>query len=392
MPSEYCLNNVDIEDFLLNYWQKKPVVIRQGIHSLADLLTPNELAGLSCEEEAESRIIIENKASDVNHTDSRQRFDLLHGPFNEDTFETLADCNWTLLVQAVDHWLPEVADLLNHFRFIPRWRIDDVMVSYAPEGGSVGAHYDNYDVFLIQGAGKRRWKVGPTYSSNSPLQDNDQLRLIADFTTNEEYLLEAGDILYLPPLYGHHGISESHDCMTYSIGFRAPSHADLLSDFCDHQIENLAEELRYSDPNLSQPLNHAEISDDTIKQVQAILLEQIANTENISQWFGKYVTQSKYPRSEDSHTQAIDDYLTPDHIIYRDPASRFSFLHNDTATTLFVNGHGYECDLPFAQYITDYVESTGLELKPFAAQANHKHILETLFAQGALYFASTMDD
>ena len=183
------LTNFDIDSFLRDYWQQKPLLIRGPWEAWRNPLDPDELAGLACEAQIESRLVVGGEG----------KWAVEHGPFGEVRFAKLGMEPWTLLVQAVDHHIPEVAALLAPFRFIPNWRIDDVMVSYATDGGGVGPHYDQYDVFLIQGPGQRRWRVGQHCNANSALLPHEDLRLLADFEATDEYLLEPGDILYIPP-------------------------------------------------------------------------------------------------------------------------------------------------------------------------------------------------
>ena len=216
------LNQLTPSEFLAEYWQKKPLLIRQAIPNFQGLLTPNELAGLACEEEAQSRIV--QNIDDTWH--------LTHGPFDEDTLTSLPEKDWTLLVQYVNHHLPEVAELLSQFNFIPHARLDDLMISYAPTGGSVGPHIDSYDVFLLQGSGKRRWKINA--QPDLTLVEDVPLRILKQFTAEQEWVLAPGDMLYLPPNIAHHGVSEDDDCMTYSIGFRVPKTQELIQGFLDH--------------------------------------------------------------------------------------------------------------------------------------------------------------
>ena len=142
------LGSMPLGTFLSEYWQKKPLLIRSAMQNIASPVAADVLAGLACEQEVESRIVIQNK--------STKQWELKHGPFSEKSFSTLPATHWTLLVQAVDHWLPEAAEFLELFAFIPRWRIDDLMMSYANDGGGVGPHFDNYDVFLVQTNGKKK--------------------------------------------------------------------------------------------------------------------------------------------------------------------------------------------------------------------------------------------
>ncbi|MBP7951907.1 MAG: cupin domain-containing protein, partial [Sphingorhabdus sp.] len=198
------LTKFDITEFLAEYWQQKPMLIRNPWAEWANPLSPDDLAGMACEADVESRLITLDDGA-LSAED---------GPVPEKRFGRLGRAPWTLLVQAVDQYIPEVAALVEPFRFIPDWRIDDVMVSYATDGGGVGAHFDQYDVFLIQGLGTRRWQVGGYCDDNTPLLPHDDLRLLADFEATDEWLLEPGDILYVPPGFSHNGVAVGDDCMT----------------------------------------------------------------------------------------------------------------------------------------------------------------------------------
>lgn len=384
------LNNFNCQEFLQQYWQQKPVVIRNALPEFDNPITPDELAGLACEPQVESRLIVEKN----NH------WHLQHGPLDEQTFSELPDSHWTLLVQAVDHWVPEVAQLLNHFRFIPNWRIDDVMVSYACEGGSVGPHYDNYDVFLVQGYGQRRWQLGPKYSSQSELQDNDQLRLLTNFEAEQEWLLEPGDILYVPPLFGHWGTAASADCMTYSVGFRAPSHAEILSDFCDYQISQLSDEQRYSDANLPLQQNPGEISSEALSQVREIIRAQLENDSNIAQWFGQFMTAPKddqYAPDEliTVSSSTLKRQLEQDDTVYRNASFRFAFTNSEDTAILFVNGASLSSSasaLPLVILIANQDQYSGRLLAPYLADEENRRLLLQLFDRGCLYFEHELYD
>ncbi|MGK0441439.1 MAG: 50S ribosomal protein L16 3-hydroxylase [Pseudohongiellaceae bacterium] len=329
------LQNFNAEDFLKNYWQNKPLLIRNALPDFQNPLSPDELAGLACEEAIESRLI----------TGTNQDWQLTHGPLDDHHFEALPEHNWTLLVQAVDQWMPEVSSLIDHFNFIPFWRIDDVMVSYASDGGSVGPHYDNYDVFLIQGLGQRRWKLGQFCESDEALLKNTPLKILQNFETTEEWVLNPGDILYVPPRYAHWGTGEGEDCMTYSVGFRAPDHSEILSHFCDHQLAQLTDQQRYQDPTLSTKQAPGEINADAIANIQDILKRLSDNPAAITEWFGQYMTEPKYPHLHDDEQQGLStrdiEALLHEHdIIYRNPASRLAYNHsqNTHCLQLFVDG------------------------------------------------------
>ena len=256
-------------DFYTRYWQREPLVLRGVLADFRSPLSADELAGLACMHDAEARIVLEK--------DGAAPWEVRHGPFEEDVFAKLPESHWTLLVQAVDHWDTEVAALRRGFRPIPNWRIDDVMVSYATDGGSVGPHFDHYDVFLLQGLGRRRWRLGGPVGTDPTLVPEIELRLLSDFETREEHLLEPGDALYLLPGYAHWGIAVG-ECMTYSIGFRAPSSSDLIDGFAAEVAERLPEHERYRNPpNLAAVAGHpGEITESVVKRLHNIVLQQLS--------------------------------------------------------------------------------------------------------------------
>ena len=194
---------------------------------------------------------------------------------------------WSLLVQGVDRVHPEVSALMNCFSFIPNWRLDDVMVSYATDKGSVGAHIDNYDVFLIQGYGKREWKINDEKVLEDNFIEDLDIRILKDFKETQSYILEPGDMLYVPPRIAHHGIALG-DSMTYSIGFRAPEHWDLLNSFAKYLAEDLDEDILYADPDLKLQDNPGQIREEVIDKMQQVMIDYLSDKEKIASWFGRY--------------------------------------------------------------------------------------------------------
>ena len=275
------LNNLTPAQFLAEYWQKKPLLIRQAIPNFTGLMSPNDLAGLACEDDVQARIIKQSKG----------KWSVTDGPFDDADFAKLPKRDWTLLVQGVNQHLPEAADLLALFNFIPHARLDDLMVSYAPAGGGVGAHVDSYDVFLLQGSGKRRWKISG--QKDLSLVENAPLKILQNFNSEQEWTLEAGDMLYLPPQIAHWGISESDDCMTYSIGFRAPKTQELQHEFLSYLQDNLSAEGLYADADLALQNHPAEIGDDMINKVSAMLQKITWDKNNVADFLGKYLTEPK---------------------------------------------------------------------------------------------------
>lgn len=275
--------------FLAEYWQKKPLLIKNAIPDFTGLLSPEDLAGLACEDEVQSRIVLQKG----------DKWTLKNGPFDERAFSKLPEKDWTLLVQSVNHYLPEATALLQQFDFIPHARLDDLMVSYAPDGGGVGPHFDSYDVFLLQGQGKRRWRISE--QGDLSLVDGAPLRILKNFETKQEWLLEAGDMLYLPPQLAHWGIAVSdgtQDCMTYSIGFRAPKHQELASEFFGFMQDRLSQEKlvltgMYQDSDLTLSNHPAEISCDMVHKVSEILNKIQWSDSDIAQFLGGYLSEPK---------------------------------------------------------------------------------------------------
>ena len=377
------LNNFDIEVFLRDYWQQKPLLIRAAFAEWSNPLEPDELAGLACEPEVESRLIIGALGS----------WAVEHGPLAEARFAALGQEPSTLLVQAVDHHVPEVAALLAPFRFIPNWRIDDVMVSYATDGGGVGPHFDQYDVFLIQGHGQRRWRVGQHCDDTSALLPHDELRLLADFQATDEWLLEPGDILYVPPRIAHDGVAVGDDCMTYSIGFRAPSRHELITSFADELVAEMADDDRYGDPGLPAQPNPGEISAEALAALHQMVTEKLADRNAFARWFGEYTSAPKYPEvdwtpEEPAEAAQLRSWIANGELLTRNPASRFSFVRADGgAVRLFVDGECFETADETAEFAELLCAQEDMNVDPTLTQSEPAMaLLVQLYNQGSIAF------
>lgn len=279
------LGGLSPEEFLADYWQQKPLLIRNALPGFVSPISADELAGLALEEEVESRIILEEG--------DNSPWELLSGPFEEDIFQRLPESHWTLLVQAVDLWVPEVKMLLEHFDFLPPWRLDDIMVSYASPGGSVGPHFDYYDVFLLQAEGQRRWQIGGLCDQHTPRLDDTALRILSNFEKQDEWVLNPGDMLYLPPRLAHWGVAEN-DCLTYSVGFRSPTLAEMLGDLAT-ELMTQGNASYYQDPKLTPNMAREQIDPLFIQQVQGMLHQLANNEELLGDWFARYMTTPKCP-------------------------------------------------------------------------------------------------
>lgn len=325
------LGGLTAREFLRDYWQKKPLLVRQAFTDFESPIDPDELAGLALEEEVESRLVLEH---------GERPWELRRGPFTEDDFATLPERDWTLLVQAVDQFVPEVAELLESFRFLPSWRIDDVMISYATPGGSVGPHFDNYDVFLLQGYGTRNWKVGQMCDSDSKLLEHADLRILADFEQTDEWRLEPGDMLYLPPRLAHFGVAEDN-CLTYSVGFRAPSAAEVLTHFTDFLSQFLPDEERYSDADAQPVSDPHQIQHDALDRLKALLAEHMGDERLLLTWFGQFMTEPRYPEQvagEPLKEEELIDSLEQGAILIRNPSARLAWSEVDDNLLLFASG------------------------------------------------------
>lgn len=378
----------DIDTFLRDYWQQKPLLLKNPWHEWRNPLQPDELAGLACEEEIESRLVL--------HDAKRGQWKLENGPLPEQRFSRLPASHWTLLVQAVDQWVPEVAALLQPFRFIPNWRIDDVMVSYATDRGGVGPHFDQYDVFLIQGLGRRRWQVGERCGHDAELLAHDQLRLLKHFTPLQEWVLEAGDILYLPPRYAHNGIAEGDDCMTYSVGFRAPSRADLISHWCDHVLAGLSEDDRFTDEALASAANPGEITPAALARLRRMALEALDDGDAFQRWFGGHATLRKYPEFDERPATPIDAAGVRARLrqgvgLLKNPASRLAFIRSGgDGVQLFADGERFDCPSALAELLCsgDGFDPASIENTAGGAHA----VLAGLYNQGTLVFEDETGD
>lgn len=358
--------------FLRDYWHKRPVLIRGAFPDFENPVAPDDLAGLACEELALSRIVIETPPR--ARSQAASRWTLRNGPFAESDFAKLPKTHWTLLVQDVDKWDDDVAALLDDFAFLPAWRVDDVMISYAEDGGSVGAHVDHYDVFLLQGLGRRRWRIDDRADAPTAFLDDAELKLLREFSPTHEWVLEPGDMLYLPPGVPHHGVAVGA-CMTYSIGMRAPSQADLLGDFVDHLLETLPEEARYTDPDLAPARGDGEIDDAAIARVVRAMpwlrveaavatgtargrggngCPAVVDTSLLRTWFGRFITRYRSAQLAAPPPRAIGEAAFARAVaggarVRRNPWSRCAWMRAGRDARLFVAGEAYTCTTALAR-------------------------------------------
>ncbi len=269
-----------IDEFYNKYWGKKPFIVRGAIDTklFKDFIDGDTLAGLSLEDDIKSRI--------VTTSSNGNEWTCKHGPFEDNKFSTLGDQNWSLLVQNVDQYHEPTATLLNSFDFSPRWLLDDIMVSYSAMGGTVGPHIDSYHVFLVQGQGRRSWRIGNTSIKNEKYIENIELKVLKDGVDGDEYEVTMGDIIYIPPNFAHEG-KTIEEAMTFSVGFLGPKMSELLIDYGYYLEENETDNKRYSGEGLTAKNAGQTIANDTTSSLQNTMMNTL-KADSFSKWLVQY--------------------------------------------------------------------------------------------------------
>jgi 50S ribosomal protein L16 3-hydroxylase len=333
--------------FLREVWHKKPLLIRNAIPGFTGLLSPVEMQTLARRDEVESRLI---RGSGVD-------WQLDHGPFRAADFKRLPKTDWTLLVQSVNHFLPDADALLKRFDFIPHARLDDLMVSYAVPGGSVGPHFDSYDVFLLQGQGHRRWQISS--QRDLSLLPDAPLKILRRFKPETEWTLGPGDMLYLPPHVAHHGVAEDA-CLTYSIGFRAPTAEELAHAFLMHLQDTVSLDGRYADPDLRLQRHPGEIGRAMLDQIEAMIARVKWTRRDIAEFAGRYLSEPKpnvfFDPPDAPHTLAVFRRAAQQQGVVLDPRSRLLF----SGTRFYINGEVIEADPAGVSALKQLADSRGL--------------------------------
>jgi 50S ribosomal protein L16 3-hydroxylase len=282
VPPASFFGAVSTDEFLTSYWKKKPLMVRGAWPGFTSPLSVTQLFALAERDDAECRLILERGGA--------YPWEALFGPFDAGELEALPATHWTLLIQELDRLVPETARLLDALPFLPNWRFDDVMVSYAVDKGGVGAHIDEYDVFLLQGLGRRKWSIDSTPVEEEALIPDLDVRMLANFRPTEAWILQPGDMLYLPPRIAHHGVAEG-PCMTYSIGCRAPSEADILSAFLQDRLET-ASEVPFSDAGTDEGKTPGSVHESVKQFARATLHAALGSDLELNRWLGRYLSRS----------------------------------------------------------------------------------------------------
>ncbi|MBX3186211.1 MAG: cupin domain-containing protein [Labilithrix sp.] len=381
------LLGMPVSRFLREHWQKKPLLVR-GALDLRDPLTPEELAGLACEEGVESRIVRERGGA--------RPWEVTWGPHPEARFRAMPKRGWTVLVQECNRHVPPLAHLLDRFSFIPNVRVDDVMVSYAAPGGSVGPHLDSYDVFLVQGMGQRRWRYGERPAKDVRFRRGLELRILERFAWDRDEVLGPGDMLYLPPGFAHHGVAVT-PCLTYSVGFRSPSFGEMWRAFAAHAASSDPKaSALLVDPPLSPASNPGVIPPGILARVRDAIRGVDLDDASIDRWFASFATRLapghtlEAPRRPPS-AKKLFDALARGAVVSRSEEGRWAFLPGPRgALLLYVGGEEIAVAKSAAPLVEALCASRRFEGRALAAlskSAAARDLIERLFSMGALGFA-----
>ena len=333
-----CLpDSITPEQFLSDYWQKKPLLIKQGLPQLIGMFEPEDMLGLAIEEDASARLLTQAALKQ----DSQPQWQLKKGPLTEANFDNLPE-QWTVLVQNLEQWSPELGQLWQAFDFIPQWQRDDIMVSYAPKGGSVGKHYDDYDVFLAQGYGQRRWQLGKFCDKDTEFVADEPIRLFDDMgEIIFDEILEAGDVLYVPPKLAHFGVAQD-DCLTFSFGCRRPNLMQVIDSLAD---------IATNDSDLFVPMllpqavqASGELQTNSIEAIKAQLLQMLQSERGdtiIRQAVSEVVSKRQYDAlvpEESLTTDEMISALANGATLQADYSNRLLYTHTCDGIVVYVNG------------------------------------------------------
>lgn len=369
------LGELDAQVFLRDYWQQRPCVLRGALADFQSPLDGDDLAGLACEPLAESRLIL--------GPDEEDRWELRHGPMEESDFDALGDRNWTLLVQDVEKHYPPLQQLLDRFTFLPSWRLDDLMISFAATGGSVGPHVDQYDVFLLQTMGRRHWSIAERGSLET--RADSPIDMLSSFSPEQEWTLEPGDMLYLPPGVAHHGVA-LEPCMTYSVGFRAPSAADLAMALGEWLAQETDDGGRYRDPELAAWPRPGEISSSEQHRFRALLVDITQDEARFAEFLAAFMSRFRQahepmagPTPPDQNF--LQQALRGDLPLQRHPWARAAWVAKPgQQAMLCVSGQAHECSLAMAQAIC----APGSLQLPATLEKTDQEVLTALLSSGQI--------
>ncbi|OTG91516.1 cupin domain-containing protein [Acinetobacter sp. ANC 3813] len=351
------LGGITAEQFLAEYWQKKPLLVRNALPEIADMLEPNDVMELALDENITARLI-KQKDRDPN------QWSVKSSPLLKADFQKMPKL-WTLLVQAVDHYSFDLAELWKKFPFIPQWRRDDIMVSYAPQGGSVGKHFDFYDVFLVQGYGHRRWQLGQMCDADTDFVAGQPLKLLPEIDVNFDEVLAPGDLLYVPPGLSHYGVAED-ECLTFSFGFRMPNVTDMMDRVCDKFSQNELLKNPLLDIIRDHQSSIGQITQNELEYLKAKIFEQLQNSTIIEDAIVSLMSEPKYPENipeaEEIGTGDLEEALEQGYSLILEPASRLLYTDQENELLFWANGESICISEQFAPHLKNIADGQAVAL------------------------------
>lgn len=364
------LGGITAEQFLAEYWQKKPLLVRNGLPEIVGLLEPQDVQELALEEHASARLI---RQKDRNPNE----WHVKSSPLTKGDFQKLPKL-WTLLVQAIDHYSFDLSELWKKFPFIPQWRRDDIMVSYAPKGGSVGKHFDFYDVFLVQGHGHRRWQLGQMCDVNTAFLPNQPLKLLPEIDVQFDEVLAPGDLLYVPPGMAHYGVAED-DCLTFSFGFRMPNVAGMMERISDQFSANTLLQNPVIDIARKQMNQIGEINATELNHLKDLVLAQLQDSSALDAAIMSYMSEPKYPdnipEADEIEADDLKEILHEGYEVLLEPASRLLYTEHNETLNFWGNGEALFIANSFEQKLKAIANGDSL---PFDSQFNDDETLENV--------------
>ncbi|QIT18156.1 cupin domain-containing protein [Acinetobacter pittii] len=364
------LGGITAEQFLAEYWQKKPLLVRNGLPEIVGLLQPQDVQELALEEHASARLI---RQKDKNPNE----WHVKSSPLTKGDFQKLPKL-WSILVQAVDHYSFDLSELWKKFPFIPQWRRDDIMVSYAPKGGSVGKHFDFYDVFLVQGHGHRRWQLGQMCDANTAFVPNQPLKLLPEIDVQFDEVLAPGDLLYVPPGMAHYGVAED-DCLTFSFGFRMPNVAGMMERISDQFSANTLLQNPVIDIARKQMSQIGEINSTELSYLKDLVLAQLQDSTALDAAIMSYMSEPKYPDNipepDEIEADDLQEILHEGYEVLLEPASRLLYTESDGILSFWGNGEALCIAATFAPKLKAIADGESLA---FDSEFNELEILENV--------------
>lgn len=364
------LGGITAEQFLAEYWQKKPLLVRNGLPEIIGLLQPQDVQELALEEHASARLI---RQKDKNPNE----WHVKSSPLTKGDFQKLPKL-WSILVQAVDHYSFDLSELWKKFPFIPQWRRDDIMVSYAPKGGSVGKHFDFYDVFLVQGHGHRRWQLGQMCDVNTAFAPNQPLKLLPEIDVQFDEVLAPGDLLYVPPGMAHYGVAED-DCLTFSFGFRMPNVAGMMERISDQFSANTLLQNPVIDIARKQMSQIGEINSTELSYLKDLVLAQLQDSAALDAAIMSYMSEPKYPDNipepDEIEADDLQEILHEGYEVLLEPASRLLYTESDGVLSFWGNGEALCIAETFAPKLKAIADGESLA---FDNDFNELEILENV--------------